>query len=263
MPVLVLGGAGALGRSLVTHLARGGLQPISADLQPNAEALASLLLPPGATLADTLQLLRAHLGGQAPLRAILCAAGAWAGGGAGDTDFEHTFQRMHAANLQPALAAAALAAGGQLAPGGLLLLTGSAAALRPAPAMLGYALAKGATHALARELAAPGSGLPRGATVLCLAPHVLDTPSNRAGLAGGAPAPPAWTPPAHIAARVAAWVRACGSGSGSSSSSSGGGGGGAGSEAAEGALPPSGTIVEVLTAGGATRFEPVAEARLA
>ena len=258
MSVLVLGGAGALGRSLVTHLAARGLRPISADLQPNAEAPSSLLLPPRATLADTLQLLRAHLGGQPPLRAILCAAGAWAGGGAGDPDFATTFQTMHLANLQPALAAAALAAGGGqrpplLAPGGLLLLTGSAAALRPAPAMLGYALAKGATHALARELAAPGSGLPLGATVLCLAPHVLDTPSNRAGLAGGAPAPPSWTPPAHIAARVAAWVRACGSS------------GGAGSEAAEEALrlPPSGTIVEVLTAGGATRFEPVVEARLA
>ena len=93
-----------------------------------------------------------------------------------------------------------------MAPGGLLVLTGSAAALSPTPGMLGYGLAKAATHHLAISLAAQGSGLPPGAKVVAVLPTVIDTPSNRQFMAGPGVDTGSWTPPAHISQACRRWA---------------------------------------------------------
>jgi hypothetical protein len=171
-------------------------------------------------------------GGAPPLRAVVVAAGGWAGGGAGAPTFPASVASMEALNLHPALLAAALCARGRLAQGGLLALTGSAAALgAPAPGMLAYYLAKRATHDLVRALAAPGGGLPEGATALAVAPAVIDTPANRRDMGGAGADVGAWTPPDHIAAKVWEWV-----------------------EGGAGGRPPSGAVVEPRTAKGATTW---------
>lgn len=235
MSVLVIGGSGCLGRSVVSALAAHSLRTISVDLEANPAASHSITLPATPLpLPDYIQFLSRHVTplAAAPLRAIVVTAGGWAGGGAGDADFAQKFASMNDCCLTPALAAAALACGASLQEGGLLLLTGSAAALAPTPTMVAYGLAKAATHALARSLAAPGSGLPPRATALCLAPHVLDTPNNRKWMAEGADTS-AWSPPQAIAEQVAAWLQR------------------------PLLQPPSGSIVEVTTRAGTTRFTAV------
>jgi NAD(P)-dependent dehydrogenase (short-subunit alcohol dehydrogenase family) len=250
MSILVIGGAGALGRAIISHCS-GTLSLISysVDFQAVLQASHSITLPlhsstPAASvrshLLDALGF-SAHSGGgspRAPFRAIVCTAGGWEGGGAGEADFESKYKKMEQACLYPALTAAALACTpGVLEPSrGLLILTGSAAALKPAPGMLAYYLAKASTHSLARAVGSGSGGaggLPPGARALCLAPHVLDTPSNRKFMAEGADTS-TWTPPLCIARRVGDWVT--------------------------GAQPPpaSGAIVEVVTSAGATSFKEVA-----
>lgn len=104
---------------------------------------------------------------------IVCAAGAWSGGGLGNTAglsavdrcatlkniivglFNSfllllAFSSMWQANIVSAVSAAHLASR-FLAPGGLLVLTGAGAALGPTPSMVGYGIAKAGTHHLARS----------------------------------------------------------------------------------------------------------------
>ena len=105
---------------------------------------------------------------------IVCAAGAWSGGGLGNTAglnavdrcaalkniivglfnsfllFLLAFSSMWQANIVSAVSAAHLASR-FLAPGGLLVLTGAGAALGPTPSMVGYGIAKAGTHHLARS----------------------------------------------------------------------------------------------------------------
>lgn len=236
--VLVVGGAGALGQAVCAHFRAHGWACTSADVAESPSAEASVTLPTQ-PWASQVSHLKASLAGRPPLDAIICTAGGWAGGGAGDAGMVAATEQMTAVCLNPALTSAHLAASGALSPRGLLVLTGSAAALKPTPGMLAYGLAKAATHALARTLAAPGSGLPEGARVACVLPHVIDTPSNRQWMAGPGVDTGAWTPPTHIAQQLHAWAEAQRGGSGASSAVP---------------LPASGSLVEVVTAGGVSSW---------
>lgn len=173
--------------------------------------------------------------GAGPLAAIVCAAGGWVGGGAGaESDaLADASERMARACVAPALTAAH-AAVAHLAPGGVLVLVGSAAALAPTPDMLAYGAAKAATHHIVVSLTPPADGgsaaaaaaasspssssstagappapprntLPRGARALGVLPRVLDTPANRAFMAAGADTG-SWTPCAEVAERIIAWA---------------------------------------------------------
>ena len=106
-------------------------------------------------------------------------------------------EAMHSACVQSSVVAAHLSCS-LLASGGLLALTGSAAALAPTPGMVGYGMAKAATHHLVSTVAA--SGLPEGAKVVGLLPSVIDTPGNRAGMPDADTS--TWTPAADIAQKA-------------------------------------------------------------
>lgn len=241
--VLVIGGSGALGQVFSSYFAAAlKLSVLSVDVlappSPSSHPLLhqSLTLPLGGTLQSHTSALHAALKTPntlpfLPFRAIVCAAGGWVGGGVGDANFPTAMEDMNTKCLQPALLSSTLACTpGLLEPGGLLILTGSAAAFGPTPTMVAYGLAKVATHALARSLAAPGSGLPPGAVSLAMAPHVIDTPSNRKWMAEGADVS-TWTTPLEIAKQCGDWVTGVTP------------------------PPPSGTVVEVVTApGGVTRW---------
>lgn len=70
--------------------------------------------------------------------------------------------------------------------------------------MLAYGVSKAATHHLVQSVAAPGGGLPAGASICALCPITLDTPSNRADM------PQAdfssWTPLSEVAAIILRWA---------------------------------------------------------
>ena len=72
-----------------------------------------------------------------------------------------------------------------LAEGGLLTLIGAAGAVGPTPGMLGYGMAKAATHHLVQSLAVD-DGLSAGFSgtlvrcdIAAVLPGVIDTPANR------------------------------------------------------------------------------------
>lgn len=149
--------------------------------------------------------------------------------------------------LHPALVASA-AASKLLRPSGLLVITGSAAALGPTPKMLAYGMMKAATHHLAVSLAVPDSGLPAGARVLAVTPRVIDTPSNRQWMAGPGVDTGAWTPPEHIAQACVQWA-------GSAAPEAAGGAASTGGSAnAIPDSPPSGSLCEPVTAAGSTQW---------
>ena len=226
--VLVIGSSGILGRAIVSHLRSLSHSCITVDIAPSPDSLeVPQYLLPGSSLSAQSNHLLSSLPSKGPLGAIICAAGGWVGGKAGDKDFPSSIDTMNVF-LQPSLLAAHLACSpGTLGSDGFLILTGSAAALSPTPTMVAYGLAKSATHSLTRFLGASGSGMPPGAHSLALAPHVIDTPNNRKWMSSGADTS-SWTPPSHIARRVGDLI-----------------GGNVPS-------PPSGSILECITTGGVT-----------
>ena len=263
---LVIGGSGALGRAALASFSRAGWRTIAADL-PQAAASSSPPPPPadafvalaaGADADAHVAALLAAVPAPSTLDVVFCAAGGWAGGAARDEGFLAAAQRMQAACTQPAAVAARVAAlrlraadegaGARARSPSLLVLTGAAAALSPhaCASMLGYGMAKAATHFIAQAMAAEGA-LPRGAVSLALLPRVLDTPANRAFMAQGADTT-TWTPPEHLAAQLLAW---CSDGEGE------GEGGAAAAPQPQLQLlarPASGALVVADTAAGATRF---------
>jgi dihydropteridine reductase len=77
------------------------------------------------------------------------------------------------------------------------VLTGANAALTGTGGMIAYGMAKAAVHQLTKSLASSSSGLPKGATTLCLLPITLDTPGNRAAMPGADTS--SWTPVSELA----------------------------------------------------------------
>ncbi|GMR49180.1 hypothetical protein PMAYCL1PPCAC_19375, partial [Pristionchus mayeri] len=179
--VLVYGGKGALGSSLVESFKGRGYWVLSVGLNEKADA--SIAVPKEcSTVVDQEKHVLSEVALKLPeggkLDAILCVAGGWAGGNAANEAMVKNADLMVRQSVWSSLIAARLAAL-HLAPNGLLQFTGAAAALSGTPGMIGYGLAKGAVHQLTASLAADKSGLPSGATVLALLPSTLDTPMNR------------------------------------------------------------------------------------
>jgi hypothetical protein len=155
---------------------------------------------------------------------IVVAAGGWAGGGVGSAGDDaaaaalvSSTEAMLRVCLQPALVAGALAPH-VLAPGGLLVLTGSAAAVAPTPGMLGYGMAKvrlcWCQAALERRLwcVAPASAPGNLRDALCTrshAPRFSRAPPHPP--AAGCDAPPGGQP-GGAGQRAAGWRQRGGGG---------------------------------------------------
>ena len=109
---------------------------------------------------------------------IICTAGGWLGGSIRDIEGLKGFKKMHAYCTVSALFTAHLASH-YLSPKGLLMFTGAKSVyLGPTPGMIGYHIAKTATHAIAQNMATL-EDLPKDAVVVTILPETLDTPSNR------------------------------------------------------------------------------------
>jgi dihydropteridine reductase len=112
---------------------------------------------------------------------IICTAGGWAGGSIKDDQGLESFDKMHRACTLSALMTGHIASH-HLAPKGLLVFTGSKSVyMGPAPGMIGYHVAKTATHAIAQNMAMR-EDIPNDSTVLTILPDVLDTPGNRSAM---------------------------------------------------------------------------------
>ncbi|KAI8979282.1 hypothetical protein BDF20DRAFT_868649 [Mycotypha africana] len=206
--ILVYGGAGALGRCLVSHFKSKGYAVINVDFFENKEADFNALAKEGQTLVQQGQAIdeavSAALGGAAnKLCAIFCVAGGWAGGNAGSEDFLKSSETMLNQSVNSSFIAARLATN-HLKPGGLLTMTGALAALEATPGMIGYGVAKAAVHHLVKNLAEPSSGLPEGVKVNAILPVTIDTPMNRKFMPNADHSK--WTPPEDIAKQLEGYL---------------------------------------------------------
>ena len=213
--VIVVGGAGVLGKSVVERIRASSthLSVINFDYLPNPHATHSVPLMPATgsvtwhetaahALTEVRALLRLESGPALECRAVLHVAGGWCGGGVSDAGFLESVDRMWRFNVQSAALTAHMAGlfmvpsslppevqaemsssgnGGGGGGGGLVVLTGAAAALDPSActSMVGYGASKSATHFLVQTLAMDPGLREGGVTALSMLPSMIDTPANR------------------------------------------------------------------------------------
>ena len=209
--VIVTGGTGALGRTVVRSFLEAGdrlVVPWVAARERDAlqdEAR-------DAVRDDRLVLLEADVAEAAGAAAVSEAAETaevlvnGVGGFAGGTPVHETplelWDRMLRINARTAWAMCGAVVPGMLARGGGVILNVAATVAGTRPAGLAaYATSKAAvvvlTETLQKEVAH------RGLRINAVAPTTIDTPANRAAMPDADPA--AWTPPARIAA-VLRWL---------------------------------------------------------
>ncbi|KAM3866971.1 quinoid dihydropteridine reductase a [Diretmus argenteus] len=226
--VLVYGGRGALGSTCVKHFKSKGWWVASIDITANEDANENVLVKmsesftehAGQVTADVAQLL-----GEEKVDAILCVAGGWAGGNCGSKDLFKNADLMWKQSVWSSTISSHLAVL-HLKPGGLLTLAGAKASLSGTGGMVGYGMAKAAVHQLCQSLANKNSGLPSGSTAVAILPVTLDTPMNRKFMPDADFS--SWTPLEYIAETFFGWAT--------------------GED-----RPASGSLMQLLTAGGKTQ----------
>jgi NAD(P)-dependent dehydrogenase (short-subunit alcohol dehydrogenase family) len=190
---LVVGSSGMLGRAIVHELQeKHDMKVLQADVlapQPSSSssnsrnsALSFCDLSQSASLADLTvhlatgvsQFLNLERG--ETLDVVVCAAGGWAGNpplrsssskhetleqemAAQAILYAETIDRMRQVNLDPVLATSHLLQAQLLSRNGLYVVMGATAALQPTPDMIGYGIAKSATHYAIQTLAVGKSAL--------------------------------------------------------------------------------------------------------
>lgn len=178
---LVFGGCGALGKAVVKRLGQEGVKAISIDLLNNADAHRNILIRPSWSLHEQSVVIRDGLKDillKHKVSNVFCAAGGWKGGSIRDSDFLQVFADNHNVNLEPALLASYFGIK-HLAPDGLLVLTGAAAALGPTPDMLAYGMAKSSSHYMVESIAKDEVVSKDNIAAVAILPQVIDTLTNR------------------------------------------------------------------------------------
>jgi dihydropteridine reductase len=179
--VLVYGGRGALGSTIVKYFKAKNWWVGSIDMSPSEDADANVVVEPAeswvAQETAVSQKVEELLAGE-KLDAVLCVAGGWAGGNAASKDLTKNCDMMWKQSVWTSIIASHIAAK-HLKDGGVLALTGAKPALEGTAGMIGYGMAKAAVHQLVASLAAPKSGLPAESLVAAILPVTLDTPMNR------------------------------------------------------------------------------------
>merc|ERR1712063_236457 len=173
--LLVYGGSGQLGDAIINCFKSQGYDTFSVDFRESPNATTSICLT-GEVQADLDKVAEALTSANAKLDVVVCAAGGWVGGDIKSKDIMATVDKMYRFNVQSAVASSHIASH-FLVPGGLLVLTGAAAA---------------------------AGGLPENAIVAGIAPVILDTATNRQGM------PNAnfndWTPLSTVAELIHKWA---------------------------------------------------------
>lgn len=212
LKVIVYGGKGALGSAAVSafkklqwwvlaiDLERGGSHPeADSRILIKDQNLDSLVAQESQVLEEAKTAL-----GDNKVDAIICVAGGWAGGSASSQDLVKNTDSMLKQSVWPSIITTRLA-GLHLADDGLVILTGAKPALEGTPSMMGYGLAKAATHQLVKSMAAKGSGLPSTSVTLAILPITLDTPMNRKWMPNADHSE--WTPLEFVTTLFEKWIR--------------------------------------------------------
>jgi len=201
--LLVWGGNGALGQSIIKAFQKIQWETVSVDYVGNKDATTNVLLAKNKNWKDN-ALHASSAIGQQKFEAMVNTAGAWVGGSIKDDMIFEQFDLMVQFNAKSAIALSHLATK-HLADGGSLILTGAAAALEPCQSMLAYGLSKQIVHSLVTSMSDSKNGLGvKNAVVVGILPVTIDTETNRKAMPGSDVS--GWTPPEHFAERIVLWL---------------------------------------------------------
>lgn len=184
--IIVYGGRGALGSTVVKHFKANDWWVGTIDLAANEEADANVIVSKDANWSTQAEVVMSGLEGVLgtdKVDAIINVAGGWAGGNAASKEFLKSCEMMWSQSVWSSTITAQ-AASRFLKEGGFVALPGAKPALEGTAGMIGYGLAKAAVHQLTKSLGDEKSGLPSGATTVAILPITLDTPMNRKWMAG-------------------------------------------------------------------------------
>ncbi|CAI5442260.1 unnamed protein product [Caenorhabditis angaria] len=229
--VIIYGGKGALGSAVLDYFKARNFSVLNIDLSSNEHADTNIVVNPSVSWVEQEELILkqtsdALSGSQ--VDGIFCVAGGWAGGSAASKDFIKNCDLMWKQSVWSSTIAARLAHS-YLKPGGVLQLTGAAAANDATPGMIGYGLAKAAVHHLTKSLAEKDGGLPENSAVLTIQPITLDTPMNRKWMPKADHS--SWTPLDYISENLHKWTTDLGS------------------------RPKSGSLLKITTTNGTSKIE--------
>jgi len=205
---VVTGGAGALGRAVVSALVKRGARVAVPYRSPREWDELRAAFPPEALwgspadLADAGATARFFEGAVAilgRLEGVVALAGAYAGAGRFEEAPESEWASMMSANLATVYAACRAALPRLLEHGGSVVTVGSRLALEGGAGSAAYAVSKAAVVALTRVLALENEA--RGVRFNCVLPGTIDTPANRQAMPKADTS--RWTPPESIARVIA------------------------------------------------------------
>lgn len=186
--VLVYGGSGALGRSVLSNFKASGWEGINVDI--NSEAHIQVDPSNLHTSLDAIQV--------EPVDAVIATAGGWQGGSVEDSSVVNTAMQMYQMNTLSSVAAAHLATR-FMKTNGMLIFTGAIPALAPTYDMIGYGMSKAAVHHLTQSMATKYSN------VAAILPVTIDTEANRNAMPDADYS--SWTPCSAISEELLRWTQ--------------------------------------------------------
>uniref|UniRef100_A0A673FP58 Dihydropteridine reductase n=1 Tax=Sinocyclocheilus rhinocerous TaxID=307959 RepID=A0A673FP58_9TELE len=220
--VIVYGGKGALGSACVQYFRAKNWWVASIDLSANEEASANVTVKMTESFTEQASQVTSDVGELLDkVDAILCVAEGWAGGSAKALKLVHIADLMWKQSVWTSKICSHLATK-HLREGGLLTLAGAKAALGPTARRYIFHFIK----VLCQSLSGSNSGLPPGSAAVAILPVTLDTPMNRKFMPDGDVS--SWTPLELFYKWTTGENR-----------------------------PPSGTLMQLVTADGKTEATPV------
>jgi NAD(P)-dependent dehydrogenase (short-subunit alcohol dehydrogenase family) len=195
--VLIAGGSGALGQTVVPTFSMAGAQVITVDRNPPSVQVGSLAAMEADITdeADVQHLVDDVIRTRGRIDALINLVGGFAMGRVIETDVS-LWQRMLNMNLTAAFLLSKAVLPHMVARGtGRLVHVAAWAAVEPFPGAAAYIVSKSSLLALIKVLALELSG--SGVTVNGVLPNTIDTPANRASMPQTDPS--TWTKPESIA----------------------------------------------------------------
>ena len=195
--VLIAGGSGALGQTVMPVFARAGARVITADRNPPSAQVAnrSAMKADVADEADVQRLVKDVIRETGRIDALVNLVGGFAMGRVEETDAA-LWQRMLTMNVTAAFLLSKAVLPHMVERGaGRIVHVAAWAAVEPFPGAAAYIVSKSSLLALIKVLALELSG--SGVTVNGVLPNTIDTPANRASMPQTDPS--TWTKPESIA----------------------------------------------------------------